>query len=89
MRRGAGAGTGQQQQMEEIRVAAAALKLNLLELATELDADSLDRTFKAAQGHVNAIIPTAGRQTFAARKINCPACNQISISRDLPGARVC
>jgi putative ABC transport system substrate-binding protein len=69
MRTGASGGTGQQQQMEEIRAAASALKLNLQELATELDADALERTFKtAAQGHVNAIIPTAGRLTFGARK---------------------
>jgi putative ABC transport system substrate-binding protein len=64
-----GPGAGQQQQMEEIRAAAAALRLNLQELPTELDADALERTFKnAAQQQVNAIIPTAGRQTFAARK---------------------
>jgi putative ABC transport system substrate-binding protein len=55
--------------MEEIRAAAAMLKLTLLELPTKLDADALEHTFKkAAQQQVNAIIPTAGRQTFAARK---------------------
>jgi putative ABC transport system substrate-binding protein len=63
-----GAGAGQQQQMEEIRAAASVLKLNLHELPTELDADALERTFKRAQQQVNAIIPTAGRLTFAARK---------------------
>lgn len=69
MRTGAGAGPGQQQQMEEIRAAASALKLSLHELPTELDTDALERTFKtAAQQQVGAIIPTAGRQTFAARK---------------------
>ena len=69
MRAGAGAATGQQQQMDEINAAASALKLNLLELMTELDFEALERTFKAAtQQHVHAIIPTAGRQTFAARK---------------------
>jgi putative tryptophan/tyrosine transport system substrate-binding protein len=69
MRVGAGAGTGQQQQMEEIRAAALALKLGLQELPTELDTDALERTFKkAVLQKVNAIIPTAGRQTFAARK---------------------
>ena len=69
MRSGAGAGQGQQQQMEEIRAAALALKVNLQELATELDPDGLERAFKTAvKERVNAIIPTAGRQTFAARK---------------------
>ena len=69
MRKGAGAGTGQQQQMDEIRAAALSLKLNLHELMTELDPDDLERAFKtAAQEQVHAIVPTAGRQTFAARK---------------------
>ena len=69
MRAGVGAGTGQQQQMDELRAAATALKLSLQELPTELDADELDRTFKsAANQRINAIIPTAGRLTFAARK---------------------
>ena len=69
MRKGAGAGTGQQQQMDEIRAAALALKLSLHELMTALDPDALERAFKtAAQEQVHAIIPTAGRQTFAARK---------------------
>jgi putative ABC transport system substrate-binding protein len=68
MRAGIGAGTGQQQQMEEIRAAASALKLTLQELSAELDTDGLERAFKtAAQDRVNAIIPTAGRQTLAAR----------------------
>jgi ABC-type uncharacterized transport system substrate-binding protein len=69
MRTRAGAGSGQQQQMEEIRAAASVLKLNLHELPTELDADALERTFnKAAQQQIHAVIPTAGRLTFAARK---------------------
>jgi len=69
MRKGAGAGTGQQQQMDEIRAAALALKVNLHELMTALDPDALERAFKtAAQEQVHAIIPTAGRQTLAARK---------------------
>jgi putative ABC transport system substrate-binding protein len=69
MRAGAGAGTGQQQQMEEIRAAALSLKLTLVELPSELDPDALERTFKAAsEKQVNAIIPTAGRQTLGARK---------------------
>lgn len=69
MRAGAGAGTGQQQQMEEIRAAATALKLVLHELRTALDSDALERTFNAAaQEQVSAVVPTAGRQTFAARK---------------------
>jgi putative ABC transport system substrate-binding protein len=69
MRKGVGAGTGQQQQMDEIRAAALSLKLNLHELITELDPDALERAFKtAAQEQIHAIVPTAGRQTFAARK---------------------
>jgi putative ABC transport system substrate-binding protein len=69
MRKGAGAGTGQQQQMDEIRAAAFALKLNLHELATELDSSALELAFKtAAQEQIQAIVPTAGRQTFAVRK---------------------
>lgn len=69
MRKGVGAGTGQQQQMEEIRAAAAALRLTLHELETTLDPDALESTFKtAAQEQLHAIIPTAGRLTFAARK---------------------
>ena len=68
-RTGAGEGTGQQQQMKEIRAAASVLKLGLQELPTGLDADALERTFRAAaQQQVNAIIPTAGRLTFATRK---------------------
>lgn len=70
MRVTGGPGSGQQQQMEEIRAAASALKLALHELPSELNADDLDRTFKnAANQRVGAIIPTAGRQTFGARKI--------------------
>jgi putative ABC transport system substrate-binding protein len=81
MRTGAGANTGQQQQMEEIRAAAAFLKLSLQELASELDADALERTFKAAaQQRVGAIIPTAGRQTFGARK----SIAQLAIKYRLP-----
>jgi len=81
MRTGAGAGPGQQQQMEEIRAAASALKLSLHELPTELDTDALERTFKtAAQQQVGAIIPTAGRQTFAARK----SIGQLAIKYKLP-----
>jgi hypothetical protein len=55
--------------MEEIKAAASALKLSLHELLTELDTDALERASKTAvQQQVGAIIPTAGRQTFAARK---------------------
>ena len=69
MRAGVGAGTGQQQQMREIRAAALSLKLTLLELPSEMDRDALERAFKTAnQQQVHAIIPTAGRQTLAARK---------------------
>ena len=80
MRTGAGAGPGQQQ-MEEIRAAASAHKLSLHELPTELDTDALERTFKtAAQQQIGAIIPTAGRQTFAARK----SIGQLAIKYKLP-----
>ena len=69
MRAGVGPGTGQQQQMEEIRAAATALNLGLQELPTELNEDELGRTFKtAANQRVDAIIPTAGRQMFGARR---------------------
>jgi putative ABC transport system substrate-binding protein len=70
VRAGSGAGVGQQQQMEEIKAAAAALNLKLHELgAAELDAVSLERVFKTAVAErIDAIIPTAGRLTFAARK---------------------
>jgi putative ABC transport system substrate-binding protein len=68
MRAGSGAGSGQQQ-MEEIRAAASSLKLTLVELPSELDPDVLERTFKvASEKQVNAIIPTASRQTLGARK---------------------
>lgn len=69
LRAGAGAGTGQQQQMEEIRAAALSLKLALLELPSQMAPQALERVFKtAAEERVNAIIPTAGRQTLGARK---------------------
>jgi putative ABC transport system substrate-binding protein len=69
MRAGAGAQTGQQQQMEEIRIAASSLKLALVELPSEMNADSLDRVFKEARAkQAQVIIPTAGRQTLGARK---------------------
>ncbi|MDP2605687.1 MAG: ABC transporter substrate-binding protein [Deltaproteobacteria bacterium] len=81
MRSGGGVGTGQQQQMDEIRAAAKFLKLSLKELASDLDADALDRTFKTAvKERVGAIIPTAGRQTFGARKLIA----QLAIKYRLP-----
>jgi putative ABC transport system substrate-binding protein len=69
MRAGAGAGAGQRQQMEEIRAAALSLKLALVELPSEMEADALERAFRTAtQQQVNAIVPTAGRQTLATKK---------------------
>ena len=69
MRAGVGAGTGQRQQMEEIRAAALVLKVILVELATEMESDALENVFRTAtQQQVDAIVPTAGRQTLAARK---------------------
>jgi len=68
--RAAGGGTGQQQQMEEIRAAALSLKLVLVELPSEMEADALETVFRTAgQQQVNAIIPTAGRQTLGAKKL--------------------
>jgi hypothetical protein len=56
-------------QLKKIRAAALSLKLTLLELASKMDRDHLERAFKAAsQEQVHAIIPTAGRQTLGARK---------------------
>jgi putative ABC transport system substrate-binding protein len=69
MRAGVGAGIGQQQQMEEIKAAALSLRLTLLELPSQMESEALEHVFKrAAEGQVNAVIPTAGRQTLAARK---------------------
>ena len=69
MRAGAGVGAGQQQQMEEIRAAALSLKLTLVEFASEMETDSLERVFRiATQRQVNAIVPTAGRLTLAAKR---------------------
>ena len=69
MRSGAGAGSGQQQQMEELRAAALSLKLALVELPSQMAPDALELTFKrAVEERVNAIIPTAGRQTLAAKQ---------------------
>ena len=81
MRR-AGTGSGQQQQMEELRAAASALKLNLRELPSEMDPEALERTFQSAvHQKVQAIIPTAGRLTFGARK----PIAQFAIKYRLPG----
>ncbi|MEX0805861.1 MAG: ABC transporter substrate-binding protein [Candidatus Binatia bacterium] len=81
MRKGVDAGTGQQQQMDKIRAAALSLKLNLHELMTKFDPDALESAFKtAAQEQVQAIVPTAGRQTFAARKLIA----QLAIKYRLP-----
>jgi putative tryptophan/tyrosine transport system substrate-binding protein len=69
MRAGVGTGIGQQQQMEEIKAAALSLRLALLELPSQMESEALEHVFKrAAEGQVNAVIPTAGRQTLAARK---------------------
>lgn len=69
MRTGVGTGSGQQQQMDELRAAASALKLHLRELPSEMEPEALERTFQSAvQQKVQAIIPTAGRLTFGARK---------------------
>jgi putative ABC transport system substrate-binding protein len=62
----AGPGTLQQ---KELRTAALALKLTLEEIETQVDADSLENAFQAAKRkQVQAIITTANRQFFAARK---------------------
>jgi putative ABC transport system substrate-binding protein len=67
-RAGVGAGTGQQQQLQEIHAAALSLKLTLVELPSEMRRDALDRAFsRARQEQVQAIVPTAGRLTLAAK----------------------
>jgi putative ABC transport system substrate-binding protein len=82
MRTGAGTGSGQQQQMKELRAAASALKLNLRELPSGMEPEALERTFQSAvQQKVQAIIPTAGRLTFGARK----PIAQFAIKYRLPG----
>src|SRR5262249_12859025 len=56
-------------QLKELRPAALALKIKLEEIETELDSKSLDHAFQIAkQKKVNAIMTTAGRRLFAARK---------------------
>ena len=89
MRAGVGAGTGQQQQMEEISAAATALKLGLQELPTELDADALDRTFKAAGQQHQRDYSDCRSANVRRKKIDRAACHQISVAGDLSGARVC
>jgi putative ABC transport system substrate-binding protein len=67
-RAGVGQGTGQQQQLQEIHAAALSLKLTLVELPSEMHRDALDRAFsRARQEQVQAIVPTAGRLTLAAK----------------------
>ena len=56
-------------QLKELRSAALALKLKLEEIETQVDAKSLESAFQTAkQKRVGAIMTTAGRSFFAARK---------------------
>jgi ABC-type uncharacterized transport system substrate-binding protein len=56
-------------QLKELRSAALALKLKLEEIETQVDAKSLESAFQTAkQKRVGAIMTTAGRTFFAARK---------------------
>jgi putative ABC transport system substrate-binding protein len=56
-------------QLKELRSAALALKLKLEEIETQVDAKGLESAFQTAkQKRVGAIMTTAGRTFFAARK---------------------
>jgi putative tryptophan/tyrosine transport system substrate-binding protein len=56
-------------QLKELRLAAVALKLKLEEIETKLDAKGLESAFQTAkQKQVGAIMTTASRPFFAARK---------------------
>jgi ABC-type uncharacterized transport system substrate-binding protein len=56
-------------QLKELRSASLALKLKLEEIETQVDAKSLESAFQTAkQKRVGAIMTTAGRTFFAARK---------------------
>jgi putative tryptophan/tyrosine transport system substrate-binding protein len=60
---------GVELQLKELRVAAPALKLELEEIKTELDPQSLETAFKTAkQKQVKAIMTTSTRNFFAERK---------------------
>jgi putative ABC transport system substrate-binding protein len=60
---------GQNLQLKDLRAAAVVLKLKLEEIATQLDAKSLESAFQTAkQKQVGAIMTTTGRTFFAERK---------------------
>jgi len=60
---------GQEIQMKELKPAALALKLNLEEIETQADAKGLESAFHTANNkQVGAIMPTATRGFFGARK---------------------
>src|SRR5262249_42953201 len=64
-----GGGIGQDVQLKELRPAAAALNLKLEEIETQADPKSLESAFQIGkQKHVKAIMTTAIRPFFAARK---------------------
>ena len=60
---------GVEQQLKELRVAAPALKVELEEIKTQFDSQSLETAFKTAkQKQVKAIMTTSTRNFFAGRK---------------------
>jgi putative ABC transport system substrate-binding protein len=66
---GASYNPGVEQQLKEVRVAAPALKVELEEIKTEFDPQSLETAFKTAkQKQVKAIMTTSTRNFFAERK---------------------
>jgi putative ABC transport system substrate-binding protein len=69
LRRPPGVNVGQDLQLKELRLAALALKLKLEEIDTQLGATGLESAFQTAkQKQVGAIMTTALRVFFAARK---------------------
>ena len=67
--RGSSYNPGVELQLKELRVAASALKVELEEIKTQLDPQSLETAFKTAkQKQVKAIMTTSTRNFFAERK---------------------
>ena len=67
--RGSSYNPGVELQLKELRVAASALKVELEEIKTQLDPQSLETAFKTAkQKQVKAIMTTSTRSFFAERK---------------------
>jgi ABC-type uncharacterized transport system substrate-binding protein len=67
--RGSSYNPGVELQLKELRIAASALKIELEEIKTQVDPQSLETAFKTAkQKQVKAIMTTATRNFFAERK---------------------